>query len=59
LSQSLAVAHVLELASHHFIVYPSIRPEIHRRIPAINALNLPPIPHGKHFATLPQTGVST
>jgi hypothetical protein len=45
LSKSLAVAHILELASHNFIVYPFNRPEIRRRFPASLALNRSAIPH--------------
>jgi hypothetical protein len=54
LSQSLAVPDILELASHHFIVYPFIRPEIRRR-----GLNLSVLPHAQHFATQAHSSIST
>ena len=50
LSQSLAVADILELASHHFIVYPLIHPGIRRRFPASLALNQSALPHARHLA---------
>jgi len=50
LSQPLAVANILKLASHNFIVYPFSRPEIRRPIPAAYALNMSPFPHGNQFA---------
>jgi len=52
LSQLIAMAGVPEFASYHFIVNPLIRVEIHRGIPAINALNLPPILRGHHFGAI-------
>jgi hypothetical protein len=59
LSKTLAMALILEIASHNLIVYPVIPPEIRRRLPASQPLNLSPIPHGKHFAMVLQSNVST
>jgi hypothetical protein len=50
LSQSLAVANILEVASHNFMVNPFIRPQIRRRFAAFHALTLSPSPHRNHFA---------
>jgi hypothetical protein len=49
LSRSLAVAEILELASHHFIFYPLTRPEIRRRFPAFLALNQSALPHARYL----------
>jgi hypothetical protein len=59
LSQTLAMVLILEIASHNFIVYPVIPPEIRRRLTASQPLNLSQIPHGKRFAIVLQPNVST
>jgi hypothetical protein len=59
LSQSLAVADILELASRHFIFYPPNRLAIPQRLPAFHAMHRSSIPHGNHFAMLLQPIVST
>jgi hypothetical protein len=59
LSQPLTVTHILKRASRNLIVYPVNRLAIHRRLPAFHATHLSSIPHGNHFAMLPQPNVST
>lgn len=58
MAHALAVAHILESASHHFIVYLFIRPGL-RRLPALGGPNTSQLPHVQQSATLRHTPVST